>query len=1446
MSRWSRTPVAVADFDVDDAYVKKIYSVVNPVMRALVKEYHRQSVEFAQNIKVMPLAEAQRIWRQDPHVIDYAGKTFEEGGGDEGVETAGVFEEEATNIDAYIDEMMQQDTNTFNADRHDWYQRHKRALRIRATALVEYNGGRSQARVVGDWCTLSSAVRLRIRGRIESQERSLGETPFLTIDASRSSPTSGIELMPIEVLEGSQFVQLLQERGGMGEIDCQAALNRFFSTPSAGYEKDAEEEEEEGEAPVVPVSNDWENPVIFSRSQHARAVSETDEQRMMRVARERAAKSNIAYTNKVTLDDFWQRVQASDTNPTKLLETEYISLGLRMVLLSRELVAIGAAYESRDVQLDAVARGHTYICEVARLLRHEPHVLCFRALRAKLADEKEIPAIKYLNDLKFERYEELILEHRDLNVSPVIRCAIDAYAHIIRHDVYGDGKPPSDGGFTGGHMFSVFGADSSHRFSSYYHGTQQGRSEQPDPIDKLLGNNSLSHIGSFALADKPLVHDKSGRELLTQNVRYALASDVQRLRNSGVSTDLFVAALRWMEEQGIVKTMRFAGTGPYNTGAPVDAFYMADLFDGQTRVTELLADIYRRGLMQTGIAVNANNEEASPDMIAVIETYQEQREAWQKEYVAAVRSAAAIAAMAAEVPRPSASSGTAVIANAVTRADKVAQAQIATTAQDKPPSTSLMSVLARRIARAKTSLTKRYKETWDGVVGPEKNYYDACDAYNDARDKRWLERPTLKVVHKPELLLDNDKPFADEQVQAIDRMSRQPITVLTGRGGVGKSETLAYVCKKYPRSQVLCVAFTGQVASELSRRTGAQASTIHSALFRHSHYIEGRNRSRSNRKRVLANINKNLQLVGENYTLTDIEKSSDERELRAYVEHELECHPPFTSPFRDVRVLIVDEVTLVAFPLFRNLLEAAHCPAEGRFIERLILVGDLDQLPAIGFGNVMSDIAHGMPHAVCELVINHRSTGTELFTLAQALAEHRYNLPMPKFDMSKAIEALRKGTGDVVCIETHSHDVGSKLEFVLKLLKAHEDEGVRRTVQCIATTNEEVKTANKITRWLYYGAQVQVAVAKKKDADEVQSVREQAEKQLEMRVVVGDRIYLKKNSRVVYPSRFKNEPVYEKLFFNSRLLEAVQFYNTMARITKTTVCRCGLCPPIPDKAPKGFRNKCMARLDQVPPLRRKRTTVEECGMQPYYAYHDDKMPKPIRRQRQQANGAPQPDEPDVARRMAVFRDESGNYVELDVATMMQPRSKFDFGYALTTHKMQGSQQDVVIYICTDARAFINCKFLYTAVTRARKRVIIMSNNIVFDQLSRRKEPPRRSGFFAQLFDAIGAVWHDIAARRYSLNLLPDGWQEMLTVRDRWQVFEKMRYRTDRPRPLAAVLAAAEQEDDADGEEGEVLDIDDDEEEEEQDEEEAAEILKRVRRASAVESMTSQTSKKTKK
>ena len=147
--------------------------------------------------------------------------------------------------------------------------------------------------------------------------------------------------------------------------------------------------------------------------------------------------------------------------------------------------------------------------------------------------------------------------------------------------------------------------------------------------------------------------------------------------------------------------------------------------------------------------------------------------------------------------------------------------------------------------------------------------------------------------------------LSDKQKEAIVQSIINGVTVITGGPGTGKTtiiQSIIEIFENMSKTVFLC-APTGRAAKRITESTGREAKTIHRML----EYSYGE-------------IDSNLSF------------NRDEN-----------------SPL-DCDVVIIDEMSMVDILLMNNLLKAIK---KGT---RLILVGDVDQLPSVGAGNVLSDI----------------------------------------------------------------------------------------------------------------------------------------------------------------------------------------------------------------------------------------------------------------------------------------------------------------------------------------------------------------------------------------------------------------------------------------------------------------------------------------------------------
>ena len=164
------------------------------------------------------------------------------------------------------------------------------------------------------------------------------------------------------------------------------------------------------------------------------------------------------------------------------------------------------------------------------------------------------------------------------------------------------------------------------------------------------------------------------------------------------------------------------------------------------------------------------------------------------------------------------------------------------------------------------------------------------------RLRRIYAAPAAKVA--AEQMRVGDIEYDPIQLEAINTAVRSKIMVLTGGPGTGKSTTTMGIIRAFQGQRILLAAPTGRAAKRLSEVTGMEAKTIHRLLeFKPP---EGYKKREDN------------PLEGD--------------------------------------VLIVDEASMIDVVLMYSLLKAVPDTM------RLILVGDVDQLPSVGAGNVLRDI----------------------------------------------------------------------------------------------------------------------------------------------------------------------------------------------------------------------------------------------------------------------------------------------------------------------------------------------------------------------------------------------------------------------------------------------------------------------------------------------------------
>jgi len=424
-----------------------------------------------------------------------------------------------------------------------------------------------------------------------------------------------------------------------------------------------------------------------------------------------------------------------------------------------------------------------------------------------------------------------------------------------------------------------------------------------------------------------------------------------------------------------------------------------------------------------------------------------------------------------------------------------------------------------------------------------------------------------KIDKELKLLEDKlDIILSEKQIEAVKAINENNVCVITGGPGTGKTtiiKTVLDLYKKQGKKVSLC-APTGRAAKRMEEATGEHAKTLHRLL--------------------------------------EIGKIKDELGIED-IDQEI-------SPI-DADVIIIDETSMVDIFLMNYLVKAIYLGT------KLVLVGDIDQLPSVGPGSVLKSIINSEKFVTVYLDKIFRQAAQSKIIL------NAHNVNKGEGFITNKDENLKE---DFFFINEFNQEkiLSNILSLSKDRLKNFGDYEFFKNIQVITPSKKGLIGTRELNRYLQQELNPETEGKKEKTFGNV--VFRQ-----------GDRIMQIKNNYDIYWEKHKDEFEYGSGIFNGEFGTIVNF------------------------------------------------NEEEKQVQ--VLYDDDKN--------------------------AWY-----SYQDID---------QIEHAYAITVHKSQGSEFDVVILpITASAPMLLTRNLLYTAITRAKKLLVVVGPANVIDRMIQNYDNKKRN------------------------------------------------------------------------------------------------------------------------
>lgn len=446
----------------------------------------------------------------------------------------------------------------------------------------------------------------------------------------------------------------------------------------------------------------------------------------------------------------------------------------------------------------------------------------------------------------------------------------------------------------------------------------------------------------------------------------------------------------------------------------------------------------------------------------------------------------------------------------------------------------------------------------------EKNIAEKLMILNHAPNTKYISKleKELKLLEEKQNIL-----LSEKQIEAIKTVNENNVCIITGGPGTGKTtiiKTILDLYREHGKKVALC-APTGRAAKRMEEATGGEAKTLHRLL-------------------ELGKIKDQLGIEDIDQDLTPI----------------------------DADVVVVDEMSMVDVFLMNYLVKAIYLGT------KLILVGDIDQLPSVGPGSILKDMIHSEKFETVFLDKIFRQAAQSKIILNA----HQVNKG-EGFLSKEESEGLKE---DFFLINETNQD--KILEHILTLskdrLKKYGDYEFFKNIQVITPSKKGLIGTRELNKYLQQELNPKTENKKEKSFGSI--VFRQ-----------GDRIMQMKNNYDIYWEKHGEQFEYGSGIFNGE-------FGTIQSINEE-------------------ENQIQVEFDD--------------GKIAWYGF--------------------------------------------------QELEQIEHAYAITVHKSQGSEFDVIILpITASAPMLLTRNLLYTAITRAKKLLILISSPSILSRMIQNFDSKKRN------------------------------------------------------------------------------------------------------------------------